>query len=270
VGIGASLHDGFGNDVWENLLLKWYDNAGKLKYVKFHLDWSSAYLNNGRDTSDDLALDYGEVNYTNDEIHLRDVYSNVEILRVKLDNMGRPAVTWYYNPNSRSAFAWPKDTSYYYYSSSNRIDSIIQHKSDLDGKYPFVIPFKFNYDPDGNLVSINSPGGIVDFEFRYDYTQLNHGMATVNMFTAPTKMLEFMDLLTFEQHHQLKEVREYSGGYFVHDWNYERITRDSDGKVTSWGSGYLLNRWYTAWDCNSSTIVSSKNPTQDEFMRMIH
>ena len=268
VGLGQLIPDNNGSTIWKNILLKWYDNSGKLKNVKFHLDWFGTYSSFG----DDLNLDYGEVIYAGDEIKVKEVFTGIEILRIKLDVMNRPVTTWYYNPNTTSGYGWPVDTSYYYYDVSNRLETLVQHKTSIGSPNPpLILTWKFIYDPVGNLVLIklgeNPYGG---FEFRYDYSNLNKGMATLNLFTAPTKMLEFMDLLKFEQHHQLREVIWYiPSGSIVAHWTYNNITRDSEGKDLTYALPPTPYKQFIAWDCGASQMIQSKNPTQEEFMKLI-
>jgi len=264
--IGLASRENNGGTSWSNLLVKWYDASGQLKNVKFALDNFSGQFG-GQNV---LAVDYGEVTFKNDEVVLRDIFYNQEILRAKLDAQKRPIVSWY-NSYGRTADV-QYDTSYYTYSAANRLASITRHMRLPGTILTNVTTWNFSYDPDGNLVTINPVGSYGGFEYRYDYTRLNKGFACLEVFSAPSKMLEFMDLLKFEHHHEVSTVIGYeSSGYPARGWGIgENVQRDSEGKVIYYDSGAGgRHSWYTAWSCSGTSMLQSRNPTQEEFMKII-
>jgi len=126
----------------------------------------------------------------------------------------------------------------------------------------------FEYDPAGNLVTIKPAGSYGGYEFRYDYTQLDSGMATLHYLSPATKTLEFMGLLKFEYHHKLVSVIRYeSSGYPSLAWGYFNTEKNPRGNVTVYSTDN--SKWFTAWDCSGINQLSSKNPTQEEFMKMV-
>ena len=261
IALGKATRESDGSISWKNLLLKWYDNYGKLKNVKIELEWYPFQ------PGGEFTLDYGELTYQNNHIKLNDVFHNQEVLSVDLDEMGRPLISRYDHHGRGGTFQW--DTSYYYYSSANRLESIVSRRRAPIQVASGMITWNFTYDPAGNLVLLTNSFGET-YEFRYDYTQLNHGMLTLHMLSAPTKILEYLDLLQFEQHHQISSVLWRAGsGYPVIGWGYFDLVRDEGGRVTYYNSGYPDHSYYTAWDCGGNSIIQGKNPTQAEFMRLL-
>ena len=262
VGLGMAYRQANGTTSWNNLLLKWYDdNAGNLKNVKMQLFWYAGQ------TWPEFAVDYGELSYIDDEIKLKDVFYNQEVFSVKLDGVGRPLISRYDHHGRGGTFQW--DTTYYFYSSQGRIDSLVSYRKAPIQTQSERLTQYFNYDPAGNLVLIRDSFGDT-YEFRYDYTQLNHGMLNLHMLSAPTKILEYLDLFKFEHHHQVSSVLlRASSGYPVNGWYYTDLVRDSDRKVTSYTDGQGYYTWYTAWDCGGSTMIQSKNPSREEFMKLV-
>jgi len=243
-------------------MLRWFDNVGRVKNIKIKLDPYQGYS-----TSNIVNLDYGEVIYNTGQIRLIDLEKNHELLRAIMNvNNTRPIVSWYdghLNPD------YPMyDTSYYTYDAMNRIQSIVQHARFANVAQGSVTTWSFEYDPAGNLVQIK-PGVYGGYEFRYDYTQLDSGMATMHWLSPATKTLEFMGLLKFEYHHKLTGINKYeTSGYPSNGWFYQYTEKNNRGNVIAYGTDN--SKWFTAWDCNGLYPVSTKNPTQQEFMKMVH
>ena len=267
IGLGLATQNSLGNQIWENLMLKWFDSQGKIDHLKANIYW---YYSSPGSNAKALALEYGEVTYVNDEVHVRDVLYNQEILKVKLDAQGRPMISWFdHHGISFSTFRY--DTSYYSYNSDNQLESVVMHRSAENGNGYGVFNMQFQYDPVGNLVLANVADGT--YEFRYDYTRTNTGMVSNYLISPAIKLLEYLDLLKLNHHHQLKNVLWHApGGYPVNGWNYENIETASFGKVTRYDDGNTsqTNTYYTAWDCNGSSMMQSKNPTQSEFMKLMN
>jgi hypothetical protein len=267
VGFAVAIRDNSGNTTWKNLFLKWYDQNGRLTNVKLDFDFFG-----GTQCCPEISIEYGELIYTADEIHLRDVQYNEEILRIKLDAMKRPITSWYDGHGRAGQYQF--DTTYYHYDGSGRLDWIEQHRRFTPASTETAIDvWKFTYDPDGNLVLINRPGKFGGYEFRYDYTQLDHGMTSLHMLSGPTKALEYLDLIKFERRHRISEVIVYAESGFPNIiWSYGNFVVNDMGQVTTYtqlsDDSPQRYTWYTAWDCNSSQMFQTKNPTQQEFMRL--
>ena len=267
IGFAAAIRQNDGSVTWKNLFLKWYDEAGRLKNIKLSFDWFG-----GTQCCPEVSIDYGELIYTADEIHVRDIQYGEEIFRIKLDAMKRPVISWYDGHGRAGQYQF--DTTYYSYDALNRLASINEHKRFTGSNSTVIETWQFTYDPDGNLVQINQPGKYGGYEFRYDYTQLNQGMVTLHMLSGPIKALEYMDLIKFEQHHRIRAVIVYAeSGYPFMAWSYGNFVTDNMGHVTSYtqfsDEPFQRFTWYTAWDCDGSSMITSKNPTSTEFMRLI-
>jgi len=262
LGFGKATREDDGSVSWENLLLKWYDQNGRIKNVKMNVELFPF------PPGDEFDLDYGELTYGNNLIRMRDVLHNEEVLSVELDANGRPVVSNYDHHGRGGHYRW--DTSYYYYSSDNRLDSILTKRRALVQTRPEIITWKFLYDPAGNLSLIKNSLGQT-YEFRYDYTQLNQGMVTLHMISPPTKILEYLDLLQFEQHHQVSSViwRSASGNPII-SWEYHDVTREAQGLVIYYKGTHQDYSYYTAWDCGGTQMLQTKNPTKEEFLKMMN
>jgi YD repeat-containing protein len=274
IGLGWAVKDTPGNPNWENLMLKWFDSQGKIEHLKAVIYW---FYQSPTYNSRAFVLDYGEVTHVNDEVHVRDVLYNEEVFKVKLDAQKRPVISWFdHHGRSQSTFRY--DTSYYFYNSDNQLESVIVHRRDLIGGFggiggDGIFNMRFQYDPVGNLVEANVPDGT--FQFRYDYTRTNAGMVSNYLISVPIKLLEYLDLLKLNHHHQLQDViwRPPQSGYFVLYWAYSNIETNLFGQVTRYDgstNGSPISTYYTAWDCGGNQTIQSKNPTQSEFMCMVH
>ena len=247
--------------VWKNLLLKWYDSQGKLKNIKIDLGWDE-----GTGLFDALVVQYGEITYEANEVHLRDVYYNQEILVTQLDNHGRPIISWYNSYGRTDDYQY--DTSYYSYSSLNRIQSIVQHRRMPGSDQTSIQTWNFNYDPDGNLVTILPQGSYGGYEFKYDYAKLYDPIVTTAIFSAPVKALEYMDLLSFQHHHHLNAMFHWApSGAIERTWGYWNPRTNANGNVEYYG--FFSPAIYTAWSCEGTNMLQSKNPSKEEFMRLL-
>jgi len=265
IGLGLAFNDNTGNPRWENLMLKWFNGQGRIDNLKSIIYW---YFQSPSSNSKAFALDYGKVTYDGDEVHVRDVLYNDEVFKVKLDAQKRPIISWF-DHHGRNFSTFRYDTSYYFYNSDNQLESMIMHRADVSGGHG-IFNLQFNYDPAGNLVLVNIAGGT--YEFRYDYTRTNTGMVSNYLISVPIKLLEYLDLLKLNHHHQLQSVLSRApGGYPVLGWQYLNIETNPFGKVTRYDGtdGSPINTYYTAWDCNSNNMIQSKNPTQSEFMKLV-
>ncbi|HKP33029.1 MAG TPA: hypothetical protein VJT83_09885 [Chitinophagaceae bacterium] len=261
-GIGYAAKQNDGSTIWKNILLRWEDNSRRVKNIKIKLPPYQGFSN-----LNVINLDYGEVIYNTGQMRLIDVSNNHELLRATMNVYNtRPLVSWY---DGHLNIDYPVyDTSYYTYDGMNRIQSIRQHQRFHGFSSGSVTTWNFEYDPAGNLVTIK-PGLYGGYEFRYDYTQLDSGMATLHYLSPATKTLEYLGLLPFEHHHKLTGINKYeTSGYPVNGWFYQYTEKNSRGNVISYGTDQ--NKWYTSWSCYGENPVSNKNPTREEFMRMVH
>ncbi len=265
IGFGLAVKETPGNTKWENLMLKWFDSQGRTDHLKAIIYWF--YQSPGTNAKA-FALDYGQVTYENDEVHVRDVLYNDEVFKVKLDAQKRPIISWF-DHHGRGFSTFRYDTSYYFYNSNNQLESMIMHRADVSGALG-IFNVQFHYDPVGNLVLADVPDGT--YEYRYDYTRTNTGMVSTYLISVPIKLLEYLDLLKLNHHHQLQNVLwRAHGGYPVLAWGYWNIETNPFGKVTRYDGtdNSPIATYYTAWDCNSNNMIQSKNPTQSEFMKLI-
>jgi hypothetical protein len=264
VGLGIAMYNpDLRVMVWKNVLLKWYDSQGKLKNIKIDLGWDE-----GTGIYDALVVQYGEIRYEANEVHLRDIYYNQEILTAKLDNQGRPIISWYNSYGRTHDYQY--DTSYYSYSSLDRLESIVQHRRMPGSNQTSVQTWNFNYDPDGNLNTILPQGSYGGYEFRYDYTRLYNPIVTTAIFSAPVKALEYMDLLSFQHHHHLNAMFYWApNGTIDHTWGYWNPRTNANGNVEYYG--FFSPAIYTAWACGEGTnMLQSKNPSKEEFLGMLN
>jgi hypothetical protein len=99
-------------------MLKWYDGNGRLQFIKAMNDGLYSNFPNAA-----LMVDYAELTYDNDMVYLRDVFYNKTILKVRLDVMHRPLISWF----DGFYHGFPmQDTTRMYYASSGKLDSIIR------------------------------------------------------------------------------------------------------------------------------------------------
>jgi hypothetical protein len=265
IGLGLAVQNSPGHTAWENLMLKWFNSQGKIDHLKADIYW---YYQSSSANSKAFTLDYGEVTHLNDQVHVRDVLHNVEVFKVKLDAQNRPMISWFdHHGISMGTFRY--DTSYYFYNADNQLESVIVHRAGILGGVG-IFNMQFQYDPAGNLVLADVPDGT--YEFRYDYTRTNTGMVSNYLISTPIKLLEYLDLLKLNHHHQLQSVMwRADGGIPVLGWAYWNIETNPFGKVTRYDGSAIspIPTYYTAWDCNGTNMIQSKNPSQSEFMKLV-
>jgi hypothetical protein len=276
VGLGMLVRIPNQPPTWYNLMLKWYDGNGKLKYLKSVFDELYSNFPNIA-----IVVDYAEVIYDNDFVYLNDAFFNKTILKVKLDAQGRPVASWFdglYHGHPR------KDTTYLYYSSSGRLDSFYTaFKIGTLPQDPLIITHtRCEYDNNGNILHLVDNTGEGRMNFYYDYNHNNPGLVPHYVATISLKLLEHMELFEFPHNNLL--VKAASGVYLpgqgypddtypVYIWNWVSPQNNSTGQIFYYedGIGYPdRGIFYSAWECGGTTLVQSKNPTQSEFMRMIH
>ena len=78
-----------------------------------------------------------------------------------------------------------------------------------------------------------------------------------------------MDLLTFQHHHHLNAAFQYApGGALENSWGFWNPQIDAEGNVDYYG--FYSPAFFTAWDCNGPSMLQGRNPTQQEFMKLVH
>ena len=260
---------------WNNLMLKWYDGAnGKLGHLKAVFDFLYSNFPNVA-----LNLDYGELSYDNDMVFLKDVYYNKVILKVKLDADHRPTTSWFDGLFHGSPM---KDTTHFYYSAGGVLDSI-NISYDI-GNFGNLLRINYwcEYDSHGNLLHLTGAPGTNRVNFYYDYSQLNPGIIPHYMVTTPLKLLECMGLFQFQHNNFLISavLGAYVPGigypddtYTVYRWSFLSPRLNSTSQIYYYedGDGYPdLGKFYSAWDCGGASMLQTKNPTQQQFMSIVH
>jgi hypothetical protein len=255
---------------WMNMMLRWYDAAGRISHLK-------AVVMEVENISQPLySLDYGEVTYVNDMVYLRDVYTNKIVLSVKLDNMGHPQTSWF--DGSFHASSPMADVSNFYYSASGTFDSVIISYRIGNPSEPFTtIVYRAEYDANGNTTHLTGPPNRINF--YYDYSKPNPGLVPHYVVSTPIKLLEYLDLFHLPHKNLLTEVTagQYPSSYPypdntfpVYGWAFASPVTNSTGQIYYYEQNAGRSKYYAAWECNNTPMIQSKNPTQEEFMRMIH
>jgi hypothetical protein len=248
--VHAMLVQRYSTKTWHTLMQRWYGNDGKIAYLKAYLNWVPELYETFI-----VNLDWGQMTYEGDQVYLKDVLRNKMLMRVTVDDQGRPAASYF---DFNEPFQLPyKDTSYYYFTGS-RLDSILS----ITKHENFAASFsktKFYYDAYSNLIRIGDVGSRM--VLKYDYSKpAADGMITSYQFTLHHKLMEYMDLLHFPSQHRLVSavLGQYpSPGYPddiypIMDWNYHSYVINNN-LVSSYTNGITYTRQYfTGWECNTT------------------
>ena len=251
---------------WTTLAQKWYEN-GKVKFLKAkHGSFATPILDPILDYL--FNLEWAEVSYQGNQVYLIDVPNNRTIMRVTLDNQGRPVASYYnYSPIGSSEFT--HDTTYYYYN-GDRLDYLISlYVTTVDSYTPYAgfRKYVFSYDSWGNLVKAEFPGAH-SLNIEYDYTKPVSGIINNFHLTSPLKLLEYMELIQLPMHHTITKTDfgMYSGypppGYFteITHLSYKDYVI-TDGLVRSYVNDdpYRIVTIYNGWDCTAASSTSTAN-----------
>ena len=238
---------------WINEMQKWYGDDGRVAFLKAN-------------PSEGHSLPWGVVTYhNNNQVYLKDATRLDTVLRVTLDANQKPAASYYRINYLYTPFI---DTSYYYFT-GNRLDSILSiFQPFLDKTAPTFRKLLFSYDMYGNLVRIyetydGGSSGLNDrWEFFYDYTKPVTGMLPSFSIDRPYRLMQYLDLLNFPMHHQLKTLSRTLLGltYRIDYSNYQLL---DNGLVYSYkhqfvpvpGSASSPVTFYTGWDCTGPEQV---------------
>jgi hypothetical protein len=246
---------------WATVAQKWYINS-KVSYVKTLIGAAPAFAGAG-DMEPALKLDWGQLFYETNQVYLRDVQHNNEIvMRVTIDDEGRAAASYYYNQTRNADNAFQYDTTYYYYT-GKRLDSTISiYQTLLTAGAPPVNAwnkYKFTYDIYGNISKIEGYPNLLRLNFKYDYHKPVAGIISNYHLTMPMKLMEFMELVKLPMRHALSsiELGQYSAPPVADNFivlvrqQYEDYQINRSGLVYS----YVLrngNNKYTlhnGWEC---------------------
>ena len=255
LGVMVDMPDGSRH--WRTLMQKWFDNTGKLSYLKANLGTDFKTYTNFA-----VMIEWGEVTYhNNNQVMLRDVLRNQMVMRVTVDGSGKPLASYfrYMAGPGQPTFI---DTSYYFYM-GDKLDEIISLSRISPATSTTFRKFKFLYDMHGNLVLAKSgdTAGSGRMIFKYDYSKPVADMMPPHFVNFPHALLEYMDLWHFPIRHQLTEVilGTYAPGSShpdqtapIETWQYTNYKMESNGLVYSYMdvSDPAKKTFYTGWNCS--------------------
>jgi hypothetical protein len=241
---------------WITLAQKWYVN-GKVKYLKAkHAGYTGTVLDPFGESFD---LAWGEVSYEGNQVYLKDVLNNRLLMRVTLDDLGRPVATYYDNEAAADNFV--RDTTYYYYN-ANGLDYMISlFVTTVDAPTPYhgYRKFLFSYDTWGNVVKAEIPQSM-RLNIQYDYTKPVVGIIDNFQLTSSVKLLQYMELINWPMHHAIVRTSfevgyaNYYSEIFHSDYKDYII---SNGLVQSYREPNRAVTFYNAWDCGLSNSLSA-------------
>ncbi len=263
------------NGAWRTLAQKWYSN-GKVKYLKaVHGGWTGTFLDPILDYM--FILDWGEVSYQGNQVYLTDVTKNQVMLRVTLDNYGRPVASYYdYSPSPGS---FMRDTTYYYYN-SGRLESIISlYKITYSPPFPSSgwRKYVFSYDSWGNVVKAEQPGN-ERLTVQYDYTQPVQDLTSNFHITSSLKLLEYLELLKLPMHHA---VIRTNWGFIVNAGTPDEFF--SEVRNSAYKNYLITNElvrsyevdlpvgavtFYNGWDCGLQASLNDANRMRNEISNL--
>jgi len=247
-----------GVSYWRTLMQKWYGSDGKVAYLKANI---------GTDRSNyeifEVKLDWGEVTYhNNNQVYLRDVLRNMQLMRVTLMPDGKPAASYFTSEGDR--FPDMIDTSYYYYN-GDMLESIISisNIATASGSTFVFRKYSFFYDMHGNLIRAETGSGPGSYKMhiKYDYSKPVTDMMVPHFLNFPYQLLDYMDLFHFPVHHQITSVvfGEYQPGlpypdetYPIARWMYTNYMLEPNGLVRSYMdvADVFEKTFYTGWQCS--------------------
>ena len=250
---------------WQTLAQKWYSN-GKVKYLKAQRGRWTPTFDELRDFK--FVLDWGQVSYQGNQVYLTDVTKDQVMMRVTLDNQGRPIATYYdYRP---SAGTYMRDTTYYYYK-GDRLDYMIS----LYGRIPdeaFPTPihgwwkFVFSYDDKGNVTKAEFPESL-RYIITYDYTKPVTGIMNNLHITSSLKLLEYLELIELPMHYAVTSINMESLSWYP-DPAYHEVFYSpykdyaiTDGLVNSYVGDFPFKivTFYNGWECGTGPLMNVTN-----------
>ena len=250
--------------IWTTLAQKWYAD-GKVKYLKAkHASSATPVLDPILDYFD---LQWGEVSYQGNQVYLTDVLNNRVMLRVTLDDQGRPVAT-YYSYNSPTSSGFMRDTTYYYYS-GDRLDYLISlYTTTTDSYTPYsgYRKYIFSYDSHGDLIKAEFPGSYA-LHIEYDYSKPVTGIINNFQCSSSLKLLEYLDLIKLPMDYAITKtdfgtLYAFAGANIFSEINhvsYNNYVIDN-GLVKSYQLDDPYRRsttLYNGWDCGSVPALSA-------------
>ena len=236
---------------WNTLAQKWYSN-GRVKYLKAKSSgtFQDPYL--------ELLfnLNWGEVTYQDNQVYLTDVQYNRTLMRVTLDNFGKPVASYLYNQNPPGISYW-NDTTYYYYN-GDQLDYVISlYQTNAEGApVSGYRKFSLSYDSYGDLAGVQRDGGSLT-TLQYDYSKPVTGIISDFQITSSLKLLEDLELIRLPMHFALTRVDVQSAGT---SYVFKNYVITNDGLVQSYQYDDVFNNHYTfynGWNCGSATALNA-------------
>ncbi|HYE55972.1 MAG TPA: hypothetical protein VD996_14070 [Chitinophagaceae bacterium] len=246
------------NNTWHTVAQKWYEN-GRVRYFKGKLSGSSLGHAGLIGMEPLFDIEWGEVTYEGNQVYLRDVAKNRVVLRVTLDEMGKPAASYFYNITDDLNGGLIYDTTYYYYNGS-RLDYIIR-SAEISVIEPYVFTdwdkFTFEYDAEGNIKQIDNMFAHTRMRFEYNYSKPVTGIVANYFVTTSFRLLEFLELLKIPMQHALSKTTfgpSHDAGIPTTYSNYVI----ENGNVHSYEGeqGFKYN-YYTGWDCGNPVTTQA-------------
>jgi hypothetical protein len=247
-----AVFGGYYYNQWTTLAQKWYSN-GKVKYLKAK---STRYTPTYTDLFLELMydLEWGEVLYQGNQVYLKDVLNNRTLIRVTLDDNGRPEASYYYNQRGTNVYWY--DTTYYYYN-GDRLDDMISFFE--TNEYGTASPvhswrrYKFTYDSWGNVIKAGTPERPdLTFNIEYDYTKPVRGIILNYQLTSSLSLLENLELIKLPMHHVVTRIAYGDPSNSTQYKDYQ-IT---DGFVRSYvciaPPFSTESIFYNGWDCGTN------------------
>jgi len=254
---------------WMTLAQKWYSN-GKVKYLKAK---STRFTGTFTDLFLELMFDleWGEVLYQGNQVYLKDVLNNRTLMRVTIDDHGRPVASYLYNQQPGTITYW-NDTTYYYYNGDRLDDMISFFKTNEYGTASPVHSwrrYKFTYDSWGNVIGAGS-ADLPTYNIDYDYTQPIQGITLNYQLTSSLSLLEHMELIKLPMHHAVTKIGYGSPGSSTEYKDYEIV----DGWVRSYVyvNPYPFSQtkttFYNGWDCGANVISGNAISNLKQFQHL--
>ena len=258
--LGVNIAYSNGDTYWKTLMQKWYDENGKLSYIKANIS-NDGHISPGEDI---FMLPWGVVTYHGNQVY---VHSNGQLLlRVTLNEEGQPEASYFYMQKAPNHWYTEIDTTYYYYT-ANRLTQMynLRHV----GTNVQSIMYNFYYDAHGNIERIQSgnSSGSVHIRFAYNYSKPSNGMLPYTYISFPFRLMEYMGVLKLPMHHEVIEfVRgAYTPGslyeyeiFATQAWGYANHVYNANNQVEKYtinGAGSVATL-YTGWNCGSTSSQS--------------
>ncbi len=254
------------NGEWGTLAQKWYAD-GKVKYLKArHGGWTGTFTDPILDFI--FELNWGEVSYQGNQVYLTDVANNRVMMRVTLDEHGRPVATYYdYEP---SPGTYMHDTTYYYYDGDRLNNMISLYTRTAFGPRPVVgwRKYVFSYDDWGNVLKAEFPGS-ERLNVQYDYSKPVEGILSNFHITSSLKLLEYLELIKLPMHHAVTRTNlefAYLGVFNEFGNTQYKDYVITDGLVRSYVcvDPFRVITFYNGWECGTNSAINLNYQSENE------